>query len=214
MAGARHIRSSAAGGVGHVGLDSGIGGSQRPGQRRPFPARPAAAITAALAGVACLAAACSSPQSPAARSSPDPGTQALAYSRCMRSHGIKDFPDPKISHNGNGGGVSMGVGTRGDLNPSNPAFKAASQACRSLQPGGGNPPQQTAQEIATDVKFAACMRSHGYPGFPDPDSRGTFNLPPTIDPNSAQFGSAHNTCQKQTDIHALNISQNAPGGGS
>jgi hypothetical protein len=195
----------------HVaGPHGGAGGAQPPGRRRPLPARRAAAITAALAGVACLAAACSSPQSPAGKPSSSPGAQALAYSKCMRSHGVPDFPDPKI----NGSSVSMGVGTRGDLNPSNPTFKAAGRACHSLQPAGANPPAQSAQELATDVKFADCMRSHGYPSFPDPDSRGVFNLPPAINPNSAQFGSATNACQKQTNIHSLNMSQNAPGGGS
>ena len=174
-----------------------------------MPARRAAAVTAALAGVACLAAACSSPQSPAGKSS-SPGIQALAYSKCMRSHGVPDFPDPKV----NGNGVSLGVGTRGDLNPSNPAFKAASRACRSLSPAGANPPAQSAQELAADVKFAACMRSHGYPSFPDPDGHGVFNLPSAINPNSAQFGSATNACQSQTNIHSLNMSQNAHGGGS
>ena len=178
-------------------------------------ARRVAAITLALAGVAYLAAACSSPASPAGNSSPsDPAAQALAYSKCMRGHGVPDFPDPKISSNGGGTSVSQGVGTRGDLNPGNPAFKAASRVCRSLQPAGANPPAQSAQELATDVKFADCMRSHGYPSFPDPDSRGVFNLPPAINTNSAQFSSAQNACQKQTNIHALNISQNAAGGGS
>ena len=144
-------------------------------------ARRVAAITLALAGVACLAAACSSPASPAGNSSPsDPAAQALAYSKCMRSHGVPDFPDPKISSNGGGTSVSQGVGTRGDLNPGNPAFKAASRVCRSLQPAGSNPPAQSAQELATDVKFADCIRSHGYPSFPDPDSRGVFNLPAAI----------------------------------
>ena len=176
-------------------------------------ARRAAAITAALAGVACLAAACSSPATPAGKSSPDPGAQALAYSKCMRSHGVPDFPDPKISSNGGGTSVSQGVGTRGDLNPGNPAFKAASRACKSLSPGAANPPAQSAQELAADVKFAACMRSRGYPSFPDPDGRGTFNLPAAINPDSAQFSSAQNACQKQTDIQALNMSQ-ANGGGS
>jgi hypothetical protein len=178
-------------------------------------ARRVAAITVALAGAACLAAACSSPQTPAGKASPDPAVQALAYSKCMRSHGIADFPDPKVNSNSGGTGVSQGVGTRGDLNPANPAFKTASRACRSLQPGGGaNPPQQSAQELATDVKFATCMRSHGYPSFPDPDPdpKGVFNLPPAVNPNSAQFGSATNTCQKQTNIHSLNMSQTNGGG--
>ena len=210
MAGDVQTKSGTQGGVSHApGPEGGAEGTQRPGRRRPLPARRAAAITAAVAGAACLAAACSSPASPAGKPS-SPAAQALAYSKCMRSHGVPDFPDPKI----NGNGVSMGVGTRGDLNPSNPAFKAASQACKSLSPAGANPPAQSAQELATDVKFADCMHSHGYPSFPDPDSHGVFNLPPAINPNSAQFGSATNTCQKQTNIHSLNMSQNAPGGGS
>jgi hypothetical protein len=204
-------KSGTEAGVSHVpGPGGGAGGAARPGRRRPLSARRAAAIIAALAGVACLAAACSNPQNPAANPSRSPGAQALAYSKCMRSHGIPDFPDPKV----NGNSVSMGVGTRGDLNPSNPVFKAASRACRSLSPAGANPPAQSAQELATDVKFAGCMRSHGYPSFPDPDARGVFNLPSTINPNSAQFGSATNACQSQTNIHSLNMSQNAPGGGS
>jgi hypothetical protein len=211
MAGDVQAKSGTEAGVSHLpGPDGGAGGAARPGRWRPLPARRAMAITAALAGVACLAAACSSPQSPAGKPSSSPGAQALAYSKCMRSHGVPDFPDPKI----NGSSVSMGVGTRGDLSPSNPTFKAASRACHSLQPAGANPPAQSAQELATDVKFADCMRSHGYPSFPDPDSRGVFNLPPAINPNSAQFGSATNACQKQTNIHSLNMSQNAPGGGS
>ena len=211
MAGAMHIRTSAEGGASHLsGRYSGTGGAERPGRLRPHASWRAAAITAALAGTAFLAVACSGSPTPASSSSPNPGAQALAYSKCMRSHGIADYPDPKI----NGNGVSMGVGASGDLNPSNPAFKAASQACRSLQPGGGNPPAQSAQEIATDVKFATCMRSHGYPSFPDPDSHGVFNLPGTINDSSAQFGSATNTCRSRTNLHSLAINQGAPPGGS
>jgi hypothetical protein len=204
------------GGVSHVpGPAGGAGGAERPRRRRSLPARRVAAITAALAGVACVAAACSTPKSPTGNSSPsDQAAQALAYSRCMRSHGVPDFPDPKVSSNSGGSGVSMGVGTRGDLNPSNPAFKAASRACRSLQPRGGNPPAQSAQELATDVKFADCMRSNGYPSFPDPDPKGVFNLPSTINPNSAQFGSATSACQSKTNIHSLNMRQSGNGGGS
>ena len=51
--------------------------------------------------------------------------QVLKFARCMRSHGIKDFPD------------SMQITGEGDLNPSDPQFQAASQACQSLRPGSG-----------------------------------------------------------------------------
>lgn len=54
----------------------------------------------------------------------------LQFARCMRSHGVSSFPDPKITISSNGNGV---VDLRGSgLNFQSPAFKAASQAC-----GGG-----------------------------------------------------------------------------
>jgi hypothetical protein len=52
----------------------------------------------------------------------------LKFSQCMRSHGISDFPDPNSS-----GGFAASPG--GDLNPNNPQFTAAQQACRSLLTG-------------------------------------------------------------------------------
>jgi hypothetical protein len=58
---------------------------------------------------------------------------ALAFSACMRAHGLKDFPDPSFS----GGGVQMrlGGGPGSDLNPNSPAFQKAQQACASILPG-------------------------------------------------------------------------------
>jgi hypothetical protein len=46
--------------------------------------------------------------------------------------------------------------------------------------------------------FAACMRSHGVPNFPDPSSGGGINIGPRsgINPDSPQFQSAERTCQK------------------
>jgi hypothetical protein len=61
--------------------------------------------------------------------------QALAFSKCMRSHGVSDYPDPQEKN----GGIEMKIdGSPGsDLNPNNPTFAAAQTACRSLLPGGG-----------------------------------------------------------------------------
>lgn len=53
--------------------------------------------------------------------------QALKFSECMRSHGIKNYPDPKITI-GPGGG--QGVDLRGyGLNFQSPAFQSAANAC-------------------------------------------------------------------------------------
>jgi hypothetical protein len=48
------------------------------------------------------------------------------------------------------------------------------------------------------VKFAACMRAHGYPDYPDPivQNGGVEQspLPSSIDTSSAQFQAAEKTC--------------------
>jgi hypothetical protein len=102
-----------------------------------------------------------------------PGSQAVAYAACMRSHGVANFPDPKVSTNGNEVKVAIGV------NPSitgNPQFESAQQACGKLLgdggPGSGPNHQITPQEQSQYLKAAACIRSHGIPNFPDPTFSG------------------------------------------
>lgn len=58
--------------------------------------------------------------------------QMLALSKCMRAHGIKDFPDP-----GNGG-LQLRGGPGSDLNPDNPQFQAAQKACQGNLPFKGS----------------------------------------------------------------------------
>lgn len=61
--------------------------------------------------------------------------QALAFSACMRKHGVPDFPDPNFS----GGHVSISIHANpsSDLNPNSPTFQAAQQACQGLLPFKG-----------------------------------------------------------------------------
>jgi hypothetical protein len=56
--------------------------------------------------------------------------QALAMSRCMRSHGVTNFPDPKFG-SGPGGGIGIQLNGPG-LDPNSPTFKAAQKACGSI----------------------------------------------------------------------------------
>lgn len=55
----------------------------------------------------------------------------LAFSQCMRAHGIKDFPDPS------NGGLRITSHPGSDLTPDNPQFHAAQQACQSKLPFKG-----------------------------------------------------------------------------
>jgi len=70
---------------------------------------------------------------------PTPAQQAkmqqklLAFSKCMRAHGIKDFPDPS------NGGLRISVHPGSDLDPNNAQFQAAQRACSGDLPFKGGP---------------------------------------------------------------------------
>jgi hypothetical protein len=147
-----------------------------------------------MLGLAILAAGCGGSNIPGATGSGlSPMAQGVAYARCMRSHGVPDFPDPTASP---GGGVAFQVngGPGSDLDHNNPRFQAADHACRSLLPGGGQAPPPSAQKLAAEVKWARCMRSHGLPGFPDPDAQGAFDSS-RFDDSSPGFQTASNACK-------------------
>ena len=157
---------------------------RRPSRARRPTSRIAAAIIATGALVV-LAAACSSPSSaggsPAAAGSAT-SSSAVAYSHCMRSHGVPNFPDPP----------SSGLVPKADpqeLGVSSSQLQAAQRACQHLYPtnGGalgaslrqceetGDCPQAMVQRVVNDMRLLArCMRSHGVPSWPDPtvDSEG------------------------------------------
>jgi hypothetical protein len=106
-------------------------------------------------------------------SSASPESQAVAYSACVREHGVPNFPDPRVSTNGHEVKVAIGVTP---AITGNPHFKSAQQACGKLLPGGGpgegSNHQITPSEQAQYLKAAACIRSHGLPTFPDPTFSG------------------------------------------
>jgi len=84
----------------------------------------------------------------------------IAMSKCMRAHGVTNFPDP------NGRGINI-AGT--GINPRSPGFEHAQATCFKLLPGGG--PQShpaSAQQIKQADQTAQCMREHGITGYPDP----------------------------------------------
>jgi hypothetical protein len=54
--------------------------------------------------------------------------RGLKFARCMRSHGVPNFPDPKVITGPGGGQQAYLPG----VNPQSPAFQAAATAC-----GGG-----------------------------------------------------------------------------
>jgi hypothetical protein len=121
--------------------------------------------------------------------------QPLAFSHCMRSHGVSNFPDPSTS--------GVWPKTQVYLAAGNPRFQGAIQACGQLLPDGGPgvpPSSAVVQQIQNDMlKFARCMRSHGVPNWPDPTvDRGRAVFDPEvvgIDPNSAQIIGKMHECE-------------------
>lgn len=63
---------------------------------------------------------------------------AIKMAECMRSHGVPNFPDPKVTTgpNGHGIGIEMGIASTAGggqkLDPQSPAFQHAQQACGGL----------------------------------------------------------------------------------
>lgn len=125
------------------------------------------------------------------------GNGLLAYSSCMRAHGVPTFPDPS----GNGGipkpAVVSALKAVGDTRA-----KAATDACNNLLPSGGLGPQSptlTPQQEQDYLNGAACMRAHGFPGFPDPtfpNGQVSLSIPPSINTRSTQFAQAARTCAR------------------
>jgi hypothetical protein len=140
----------------------------------------------------------------------------LSFARCMRSHGVPNFPDPT-----SGGGFDLN--NIAGLSSSSPAFEAAQRACKNLlpvkRPPSGPP---SASAYARLLHWAECMRAHGTSGLPDPRSGsppspgspvagryGTLmgdggywvGIPLSIDAHSPAFARLATACGEAPDGH-------------
>lgn len=175
------------------------------------PTRTAAAVLV-TAALAMLTAACGgSPSSAGPGGSPNAGgssdAKLVAYSQCMRSHGVPSYPDPAGGVLPKGGAQQFGV--------SSARFQTAQGACQHLLPATSGSlssgslqqcyltdvcPQAVVQQALNAGRgFARCMRSHGVPYWPDPsiDSEGRPQYDITVPrPAPQQVSSAINTCSR------------------
>jgi hypothetical protein len=136
---------------------------------------PVAAIiaTAVLALAACSGS--GHPESSAGEATGAPST--VAYSACIRAHGVPNFPDP-----GSGGQVPKAAAQQ--LGVSAAQLQSAQQACANLLPATGDTAEQQqewqcsmadncsptviAQWMSGLRTLAQCLRTHGEPNWPDP----------------------------------------------
>jgi hypothetical protein len=165
-------------------------------------------LTAAALLSGMLVAGCGgSSKSPAGASTSASATSevesGVAFSRCIRSHGVPNFADPKVS------GQTVRMGSASTVQ--SPAFQAAAHSCQRLLPKGppsSEPPSGQAQ--ARMLAVSACMRKHGISGFPDPSTSPPSNpagnigvigsggyylaIPKSIDTSSPAFERAAAAC--------------------
>jgi hypothetical protein len=95
------------------------------------------------------------------------------YAACVRQHGLPSFPDPIPGANG---GPREPVDA--PLIPDS-IISACSSIGERLPPEAGPTPAPP-DVFAGWLAFAACMRSHGLPDWPDPEADGSFGLPASI----------------------------------
>jgi hypothetical protein len=177
--------------------------------------RHAALLTLGVLVVGVTLAACGSPATPgvatgststttttAAGTPSGKGTQTglLAYSSCMRAHGVTNFPDPT-----SGGGLNDKAAVVNALEAVSAAIADAAQKdCAHVLPAGEGLGGQIVQPVTAKdqqyyLKAVACMRSHGFPTFPDPVFTGTnvsFAITPSVNTHSAQYANANRICRK------------------
>ena len=144
---------------------------------------------------------------------------ALAYSHCMRAHGVSDFPDPNAN-----GQIQLEAGPGSDLTPDSPVFNKALAACKSLESAMAGSPSEQRKNYAQALKFAKCMRAHGMTDMPDPRPPGSGpqsasrKASPTggsgqgPDPSSPVFKKAQQACQSLLPAGA-ELSTHQAGGG-
>jgi hypothetical protein len=171
--------------------------------------RPAITLTAVATSLAIAACGSSSNSTdPHGKPTASMRQAALAFSRCMRAHGLTNFPDPNTT----GGGINIQISQSSGINPFSPTFKAARAACHKLLPGGGPVSgHPSAQDKAQMLQISECMREHGISDFPDPTTSPPSNpmnygavvgrngvflaLPKSIDEQSPAFKQAANACK-------------------
>ena len=148
----------------------------------------------AVAGLVMLAAACGG--------SPGPGAspsrlyqQELTYSRCMRSHGVPDFP---ILKQGPDGSLVHPVSPPAGMLTS-PGYDAAFRACLKLAVTNGNNTARYRAMALRGLEQAECMRAHGITGYPSPGAiNGGIHSPDAtaigLGTHTLQFQAAGKAC--------------------
>ena len=176
----------------------------------PITRRPG--VLAAMVGLLVMTAACSS-GTPSSGTPPTSGTSStsntsssgtggvlaayvadkLGFARCLRAHGVPNYPDPNAGGQEPPGAKQLIFSPRG---------QAAVGACSYWGNRIHNDVAAQHQAVMGEyVRFAQCMRAHGLPNFPDPvnaEGRVEFVLSASqdgFDPHSPQVLAKAHRCE-------------------
>jgi hypothetical protein len=116
--------------------------------------------------------------------------QTVRFTECLRAHGEPNVPDPTR----NGDNINFNLN---GVNRNSPQFQAAARACAKYAPPGIATGGSLAQLRVELDEFAACMRSHGLPTYPDPKF------------GSSSTGSGHQN-KVSIEIGGTGINRNSP----
>jgi hypothetical protein len=122
-------------------------------------------------------------------SSAGPNALLLA-TRCLRQHGLPNLPGPVLATSGPAKGQMVLDKAALAAYPSSVVSQATDACSAALaQISGGPNAAASPHELQDLLAFAHCVRDHGVPNFPDPNSQGGFDLAGT-GINSHQLTSA------------------------
>ncbi len=161
----------------------------------------AAAVTAAAALVGCSGG--PSPRQAAgaagaATSSGDVLAIWRNFAACARTHGVPGLPDPQLDSTGK-------VQFPGYESRSVPA--SVKTGCRSIL--DRLPPDVRPDAAPTDIpallRYAQCMRVHGFPDWPDPKPDGTFPAAQLPNVKTPAVVSAMQACDSLNPDHGGHV---------
>ena len=110
---------------------------------------------------------------------------------CARAHGMPSLPDPVVGLDGR---VTL-PGLVRVPTPTPSVQSACAAQIRAIPTVGTASPNPSAAFIHAEVRGAACLRTHGYPSWPDPDRQGVFHVRSADAGTPTRLGGAESACQ-------------------
>lgn len=131
-----------------------------------------AVATALLTGCQSRSGAATPPASrSASAAASDPAEVWARYVACARSHGYPNWPDAVVAPDGRATFPDVAAF---DIKSARTAVQEACGPVLRQLPPQIRPRTPTAAELAAIRRYAACIRQHGLPHFPDPDASGAW----------------------------------------